>query len=403
MKRGSSITRMSKRSFIIALALLMITHIIMGVVLITMSKNALRKQIEQRMLDIANTAAYQLNGDELKTLTADDKDTDKYNRALETLRSFQKNIQLDYIYAIRPENDGTFTFTIDPDENNPGEFGERIASTDALVNASRGVADVDRVAVTDEWGRFYSAYSPIFDSEGNVVGIVGVDFDADWYDGELNSHKAIVITLSMIALTIAIALIFISHAFSLEGEKNKYMKELEETLLREYQQEKELGSARYLAYTDPLTGVKSKHAYLESVAKLDVGISKGTVNEFGVIVFDINGLKIVNDTYGHEEGDKYIQKGCNLICHIFCHSPVFRIGGDEFVVILEDNDFREREALIWEFDKRIEENQESGDVVVSNGIAIFDPASDTCFSTVFERADKKMYKQKRYLKAMKSK
>ena len=53
MKRGSSITRMSKRSFIIALALLMITHIIMGVVLITMSKNALRKQIEQRMLDIA--------------------------------------------------------------------------------------------------------------------------------------------------------------------------------------------------------------------------------------------------------------------------------------------------------------------------------------------------------------
>lgn len=73
------------------------------------------------------------------------------------------------------------------------------------------------------------------------------------------------------------------------------------------------------------------------------------------------------------------------------------------MVILEDNDFREREALIWEFDKRIEENQESGDVVVSNGIAIFDPASDTCFSTVFERADKKMYKQKRYLKAMKSK
>ena len=402
MSKKDKVTKTNKRSFIIALVVLLMTNIIMGVVLINMSKNALRGQIEQRMLDVANTAAYQLNGDELKTLTGEDKGTEKYNRAFETLRSFQKNIQLDYIYAIRIEDDGTFSFAIDPDEDSPGEFGQKIETTDALKNAAKGKADVDKVPYEDEWGRFYSAYSPVFDSKGNVAGIVGVDFDADWYDGEINSHKAVAIIMIMVALTMAFALIFISHTFGLEGEKNEYMKQLEETLKREVEQEQELGSARYLAYTDPMTGVKSKHAYLEAVEKLDKAISDGSAPEFGVLVCDLNGLKAINDTYGHEEGDRYIKNGCMLICRKFCHSPVFRIGGDEFVVILEDSDYEERETLLWDLEKQVEENQKEGAVVVSTGIEIFDHERDTSFSSVFERADKKMYKRKCYLKSLKN-
>lgn len=388
------------RSLMIALVLMLIIHIIMGVMLITMSKNAIREQIDARMLDAVNTAAFQLSGDELKRITGDDKESEEYVNALSLLRSFQQNIKLDYIYAVKINDDGTFAFLIDPDIEDPADYGEKIETTDALIKASKGTPAVDKVAVTDEWGRFYSAYAPVWDSDGNVAALVGVDFDADWYDGELNSHKAVVVILSMIALTIIIGITFISHTSVLEGEKNEYRKKLEETLLRELEQKQELGSARRLAYTDPLTGVKSKRAYLEAIERIDKGVSDGSIDEFGVIVFDLNGLKTVNDTLGHEEGDRYIKEGSAIICGTFCHSPVFRIGGDEFVVILEGTDYLKRDILIAEFEELIEENQRSGKVVVSSGMDEFDLSCDTSFSSVFERADKKMYERKCYLKTL---
>ena len=388
------------RSLMIDLVLMLIIHIIMGVMLITMSKNAIREQIDARMLDAVNTAAFQLSGDELKRITGDDKESEEYVNALSLLRSFQQNIKLDYIYAVKINDDGTFAFLIDPDIEDPADYGEKIETTDALIKASKGTPAVDKVAVTDEWGRFYSAYAPVWDSDGNVAALVGVDFDADWYDGELNSHKAVVVILSMIALTIIIGITFISHTSVLEGEKNEYRKKLEETLLRELEQKQELGSARQLAYTDPLTGVKSKRAYLEAIERIDKGVSDGSIDEFGVIVFDLNGLKTVNDTLGHEEGDRYIKEGSAIICGTFCHSPVFRVGGDEFVVILEGTDYLKRDILIAEFEELIEENQRSGKVVVSSGMDEFDLSCDTSFSSVFERADKKMYERKCYLKTL---
>lgn len=84
--------RTSKRNFILALILLLITNILMGVTLMILSRISLRQQIDQRMLDIANTAAYQLDGDALKDLKAEDKGTDDYEKALAILRAFQQNI-----------------------------------------------------------------------------------------------------------------------------------------------------------------------------------------------------------------------------------------------------------------------------------------------------------------------
>jgi diguanylate cyclase (GGDEF)-like protein len=183
------------------------------------------------------------------------------------------------------------------------------------------------------------------------------------------------------------------HTFVLEDEKAEYHNKIEELYKREQEQ-------KHLAHTDPLTGVKSKHAYIEAIERIDRGVSDGTINEFGVIVFDLNGLKTINDTLGHEEGDRYIKSGCMLICKKFCHSPVYRIGGDEFAVILEGEDYRNRNELLSEFDSRIEENHLSGAVVVSTGIDSFSPGRDGCFLDVFKRADKKMYDRKQFLKSL---
>ena len=135
-----------------------------------------------------------------------------------------------------------------------------------------------------------------------------------------------------------------------------------------------------------------------TVSRIDECLADYTEWEFGVIVFDINGLKNINDTLGHEEGDRFIREGCMMICSKFAHSPVYRIGGDEFVVLLEGSDYEDRKELIASFDRDVDHNKQHGLVEISTGMAAFRNGSDSSFSDVFERADKRMYERKKQLK-----
>lgn len=92
--------------------------------------------------------------------------------------------------------------------------------------------------------------------------------------------------------------------------------------------------------------------------------------EFAIAVFDLNNLKDINDRLGHEVGDQYIKNACRVICDSFKHSPVFRVGGDEFAVFLENTDYWVRERIMQQFDSRMEENAASGGVVVAGGSQI---------------------------------
>ena len=190
------------------------------------------------------------------------------------------------------------------------------------------------------------------------------------------------------------------HTFVLEDEKEERHKEIQELQKKEIEQERELSSAIRMAYTDSLTGVKNKHSYLETESLAEQNIAEGTLKEFGIVVFDLNGLKEINDTKGHDSGDQYIKAACSLICSQFKHSPVFRIGGDEFVAILEGEDYKNHQRLIDEFEFLIEKNQHENKVVISEGYAQFIPENKESFIDVFERADKKMYERKRTLKEL---
>ena len=164
---------------------------------------------------------------------------------------------------------------------------------------------------------------------------------------------------------------------------------------------RELGSVKEMAYRDPLTNVKNKTAFMDRKADMDARISEGTIEEFGIVVFDLNNLKIVNDSKGHDAGDKYIQDACHLICNVFKHSPIYRIGGDEFVALLEGDDYTEREELVRLFEEEIDKNVSSGGVVVSEGLDVFVAGSDNDLDLVFARADKKMYDRKKEIKKRK--
>lgn len=164
---------------------------------------------------------------------------------------------------------------------------------------------------------------------------------------------------------------------------------------REQEYREALGSAIRLANQDALTGVKNKHAYTQREQALDQLISSKNPPEFAVVVCDVNGLKKVNDTKGHVAGDAYICHASKMLCTIFAHSPVYRIGGDEFVMILEGSDYQNRETLMQTLHQTVRENRAQEHVTVASGISVFEPADDVCVQDVFERADREMYAQKR--------
>ena len=191
------------------------------------------------------------------------------------------------------------------------------------------------------------------------------------------------------------------YAFVIFDEINNYRRKIIEGRVREQQQNQELGSVKEMAYTDPLTGVKNKHAYVEKEDYFDTAIREATVTSFAVVVFDLNNLKKVNDTFGHESGDKYIVKSVNLIKSVFSNMTIFRFGGDEFVVILEGDDYKNRLQLIRKFNKVIERNIGTYEPIIAVGLSEFSPNNDNTFRAVFSRADERMYVRKKYLKQMK--
>ena len=172
----------------------------------------------------------------------------------------------------------------------------------------------------------------------------------------------------------------------------------DEDVKREKEHLAALSMANELARRDELTHTKNKTAYHEMENELQRKIETEKFS-FGIVVCDINDLKMINDTEGHKAGDDYIKNSCGLICKTFHHSPVFRIGGDEFVVILTGDDFLDRERLFSSLQKQVEENIHiENKPVIASGMSEYHSDIDYNVEDVFNRADTQMYENKMYLK-----
>ena len=155
-----------------------------------------------------------------------------------------------------------------------------------------------------------------------------------------------------------------------------------------------------LAYADALTSAKNKGAFEIYTQKLQTQVQSAEEQpEFAVCIFDCNNLKLINDQFGHDKGDIYLNNGCAMIFAAFSHSPVFRIGGDEFAAILQNSDFRDRKSLLRTFDDACAARQGQAETLwdrvdIARGIAVYDPQTDKYVSDVVRRADKQMYQNK---------
>lgn len=157
---------------------------------------------------------------------------------------------------------------------------------------------------------------------------------------------------------------------------------------------------------DSLTKVLSRISYDNRIREIDKNIRlTPQTMKFAICECDLNNLKIINDTFGHDSGDTYIINCCKAICDIFKHSPVYRTGGDEFVAILQSDDYDNLEQIkkvVQEL--AISEITKESTLIEKNsfaaGFAVFDSAKDKSFNDVMKRADVEMYHHKKMLKSL---
>ena len=432
---------------IVVSVFLLLLNLSVGWIIFSHMSAVLKTQIQDRMLGVANTAASMIDGDKYEKITATGGDSPEYRHVFGVLRSFASFSNSKYVYGIRQEKNGKFIFTIDPALTNAAVFGEEVVVTDALRKAASGVPSVCDESYQDIYGSFYSAYSPIRNSFGTVVGIVAVDCDAEWYAVQMKQVGLLVAGCCVVSLFIGACIVMLfarqlqkrfrelnEDMRVLAGEVDSFTRKMVGSesntpsvygqdpqdsssgvlgcsgdeireLSRQIQHmrhdlQEHIDKVYVLAFRDPLTGVKSKQAYVEYEKMTDRMIQENSIQEFAVVLLDVNGLKYVNDKFGHNAGDRLLKSASAVICESFPFSPVFRIGGDEFVVVLRGVDYLVRTDILEKFNKKMAGNVESGDVVIAAGISDYKMSSDHCFHDVFVRADSKMYEQKKQLKLL---
>lgn len=157
-----------------------------------------------------------------------------------------------------------------------------------------------------------------------------------------------------------------------------------------------------LAYRDSLTGVKNRAAYSEAVNEMEKQMCCACP-EYGVLVADINDLKHINDTFGHDAGNQLITHAAKTLSETFRFSPIFRIGGDEFLVILTGSDLEQYRQRIKQFDETCKTeciviDGKETKLSIARGVALYNPNIDQTFNDVFQHADQAMYMHKQTTK-----
>lgn len=300
------------------------------------------------------------------------------------------------------------------------------------------------------WGNTYAYYTPLW-IDGEKLGLVGTEIEIAAVNQEIlrNTIRQILVIAAVIVCGMAVLLLYINRRYvrrisRLEAnvkdytltkdvgvadeirKNNKGEDEISSlsngivSMITEIQlhienltrTHRELDAANDnaakmldLANKDALTGIRNTTAYEHEVEKLNQRLQYENV-DFGVAMIDLNNLKLLNDTYGHENGNAVIKSLSDIICQVFKHSMVFRIGGDEFVVLLENDDYRNRNALAAKFRYRLEMLQRDEKLEpwqrfsAAIGMSVYDREHDTCVEDVFKRADELMYENKKEMKSV---
>ena len=161
-----------------------------------------------------------------------------------------------------------------------------------------------------------------------------------------------------------------------------------------------VGSASNILNKDMLTGLSNKRFYVQSEMSLDSRIENEEGVTFALLICNVNGLKEVNRTKGRKAGDQYIADAAMMLRGVFKDSDIFRVGGDEFIILLEGEAYENRKQLINKLSEIQIFHRECGNVTVAYGMATYDPELDFRVQDVFRRADQAMRVNKNSIRGL---
>lgn len=385
-----------------------------------------------------------------------------------TFENARKAFNLPYTYYLVPkEKIFNMVYMIDGERTPKNIFGEKSLRGDYLYLGDEYHDSYESTPVqwdtwisgerqekfqiwNNKWGHTYAYYVPVF-VKGQKLGLIGAEIQVEAVNKEIlkNTLSQISCVGAVLVFCITLMLLYIRKQYILKlvrleanlrdysNQKNPeialkiqeeitgndeisslsrqfaflilkiedYIKSLFDTSQKLKDTQARADKMKVIASRDSLTGVRNKNAYDNEIKRLEFQISQGQA-EFGIAMIDLNFLKHINDTYGHDQGNIAIKRLSSLVCQIFNHSPVFRIGGDEFIVILEHCDYKEIETLCMNFNIQLEIFSKNIDlkpweqISAALGYALYDKKTDSCVLDVFHRADQAMYERKKQMKAL---
>ncbi|MBQ3444176.1 MAG: GGDEF domain-containing protein [Selenomonadaceae bacterium] len=361
------------------------------------------------------------------------------------------NSDIIYLYVYKIMEDGCHVVfdldTVEMEASEPGDiedFDEYFKKYRDDLLAGRPIPPI----IGDEkYGHLLTIYKPVYNSVGQCVCYAGIDFSMQiLYDnGRMFIAKVVAIFSGAVILIFVLVLTFVENniilpvntmaycarnfAYDSEEARKHNVNRMKSLEIKTQDEIENLYSAflkttmdgmhyfenfkkakvqaevmHELAHKDALTGLKNKTAYTEKTAKLDKDIAAGRA-EFCIIMIDINFLKRVNDTYGHEYGNIYLINAGKLACSVFGEENVYRIGGDEFVVVLKDNQLALVSENVAKFRGMVDKFKDNTKlepwekVSAAVGIAYYNEGTDKAAEEVFKRADADMYQNKLAMKA----
>lgn len=209
--RVRKISIISKLIFVVAL-LLIATDCTLGCVMFEKEKDLLTNQITTNAIATAECISASLEegnlSDRLETMQQGDENTKDYKAIRKVLRVFSKNSGMEFVYTTRMTGEGQMEFVVDSDLKDAAKIGDAGKYSVAAQKAIEGKAGVG-TEYKDQWGSHITAYSPVYNSNGEAIALTCVDISTNWMHKQLNILRNTVIVICFSALIIGMFLIIL--------------------------------------------------------------------------------------------------------------------------------------------------------------------------------------------------
>lgn len=199
-------TSIANQLFLFIMGVAVVVALIVGIVAYATMETFLKQKTTADVMEIAVIAAENVDG---RTFSkAVEGDPAALSAVKDSLSFFLEGDSVAYIYTLMSKDHKNFQFVVDTDPDDPGEYGEAYEFDEAMSEAMKGKASVTKEPIIDVWGTFYSGYAPI-SYNGEVLGIVAVDYEAQSIQSSLNSlvRNLLIAVVVGILFAVCIALI----------------------------------------------------------------------------------------------------------------------------------------------------------------------------------------------------